>query len=420
MADVKLVLRKKPNKDGKLPLTLRITRDRKSSFVYLGHHLSEADWDETLQRVKKSHPNAARLNNFILKKLSEANDHSLELETQKNYVSSQSVKQKIKPAAGSTFFAQADLYLKRLKEAGKYNQYTADKPRVKHFKEFLKQDVAFADISVALLERFQSHVKNSLKLAQRTAVNHIVVVRSVFSFAIKEGVIDERVYPFGRNKMKIKFPESSKIGLTPDEITSLETVALEGNAHHARNLWLFSYYFAGMRISDVLRLKWSDFQNDRLHYAMGKNDKSGSLKIPDRAIAILAQYKAFQQNKNDLVFSELKGVDFSDKFVTQRTIAFKTSAIDKTLKTQVATAANIDKKLMMHLARHSFAQVASDKIPVQVLQKLYRHSSIITTMGYQSNFTTQQTDDALDAVLNMNDIKKPKAVKGELATRKPK
>jgi integrase/recombinase XerD len=133
MAVVKLVLRKKPNKEGKLPLTLRITKDRKSSFVYLGYHLNEDDWDETLQRVKKSHPNSARLNNFILKKLSEANDHSLELETQKTYVSSQSVKQKIKPAAGSTFFAQADLYLKRLKEAGKYNQYTADKPRVKYF-----------------------------------------------------------------------------------------------------------------------------------------------------------------------------------------------------------------------------------------------------------------------------------------------
>ena len=39
MADVKLVLRKKPNREGKLPLTLRITKDRKASFIYLGYHL---------------------------------------------------------------------------------------------------------------------------------------------------------------------------------------------------------------------------------------------------------------------------------------------------------------------------------------------------------------------------------------------
>jgi site-specific recombinase XerD len=399
MSSVKIVLRQKPNKEGKLPLVLRITKDRKTSFVHLGYHLNEEDWDEVKQRVKKSHPNSVRLNNFLLKKLSEANDFSLELETQKNHVSSRAVKQRIKPSAGSTFNAQADLFLQRLKEAGKYNQYTAEKPRIKHFKEFVKQDIAFSDITVPLLERFQAHVKNKLKLSERSAVNHIVVMRSIFSFAIKEGVVDAKFYPFGKGKMKIKFPESGKIGLNAEEIESLETVALEGAAHHARNLWLFSYYFAGMRVSDVLRLRWSDFQNDRLHYEMGKNNKGGSLKVPEKALKIINQYKDSKQNKDDLVFPELKGVDFSDKFITQRTIAFKTSAIDKYLKTQVASAAGIDKKLTMHLARHSFAQMAGDKIPVQILQKLYRHSSIITTMGYQSNFTTQQTDDALDKVL---------------------
>jgi integrase/recombinase XerD len=54
---------------------------------------------------------------------------------------------------------------------------------------------------------------------------------------------------------------------------------------------------------------------------MGKNEKGGSLKIPDKAAAIIDQYKAFQENKDDLVFPELKGVDFANKFVTQRTIA---------------------------------------------------------------------------------------------------
>lgn len=407
-----MVLRQKPNKEGKLPLALRITKDRKTNFVHLGYYLQENEWDAVKQRVKKAHPNSARLNNIILKKLSEANDQSLELSAQKSYVSATAVKQKIKPAAGSTFFAQAEVYLQRLKEAGKYNQYTADKPRIKHFKEFLKYDLAFADITVPMLERFKVQLMNKDSHSERSAVNHIVMVRSVFSHAIKEGVIDAKFYPFGKGKMKIKFPESSTIGLTTKEINQLEEVELDGTLNHVRNLWLFSYYFAGMRVSDVLRLKWSDFQNDRLHYEMGKNNKSGSLKIPEKALSIIEQYKPLQQGKDDLVFPELKGVDLGDTFNTQRKIAFKTSAIDKHLKTQVALLANIDKKLTMHLARHSFAQVASDKIPVQILQKLYRHSSILTTMGYQSNFTTQQTDDALDAVLNMDaphaEVKPPK------------
>src|SRR5436190_623699 len=116
MAEFKLVLRKKPNKEGKLPLTLRITKDRKSSYIYLGYHLDPAEWDETEHRVKKSHPNSARLNNLIRKKLAEANDQSIELETQKSYVSASHVKQKVKPTAGNTFFAQAEVWQQQLRE----------------------------------------------------------------------------------------------------------------------------------------------------------------------------------------------------------------------------------------------------------------------------------------------------------------
>jgi integrase/recombinase XerD len=61
----------------------------------------------------------------------------------------------------------------------------------------------------------------------------------------------------------------------------------------------------------------------------------------------------------------------------------------------------ISKKLTMHIARHSFGNIAGDKIPIQMLQKLYRHSSIRTTINYQQNFMHQETDEALDKVINI-------------------
>lgn len=51
----------------------------------------------------------------------------------------------------------------------------------------------------------------------------------------------------------------------------------------------------------------------------------------------------------------------------------------------------------MHIARRTFAMISGDKIPVQMLQKLYRHSSITTTIGYQAGFIYKSADDALDA-----------------------
>jgi integrase/recombinase XerD len=404
MATVKIVLRKKANKDGTYPLTIRITKDRRTSFIHLGKHLNENQWDSAAQRVKKSHPNSARLNNYLIKKLAEANDHSLDLETQKTQVSSNTVKQRIKPKAGITFLRQAELYLDNLKIAGKYNQYTPDKSRISHFSEFLKKsDIAFSDITISLLERFKSFLKSEYQIGDRSVVNHLVVIRSVFRQAINDHIVDEKHYPFGKGKMSIKFPDSTKLGLTSEELKRLEEVELSNqNYNHARNLWLFAYYFAGIRISDVLRLKWSDFQDGRLHYVMGKNAKGDSLKIPVKALKILEQYKQDKIDLNDFVFPDLKEFpDIRNKFLVQRKIAFTTSRYDKFLRKFVAPAAKIEKPLTMHIARHTFGNLSGDKIPIQMLQKLYRHSSITTTIGYQANFLHKNADEALDAVIGI-------------------
>lgn len=402
MASLKIVLRKKQTKDGTYPIAIRITKDRRTSFIHLGYHLKLNEWDDTEQRVKKSHPNSTRLNNYIIKKLAEANDKSLELETQKSEVSSRAVKQKIKPTGGSTFFNQANIYLDNLKTAGKYNRYTADKPRVKHFNEFLKgEDIAFSDITASLLERFRGYLKATLKISERTIVNHLVVIRSVFSQAIKDGVTDKKYYPFGKGGITIKFPDSKKLGLTMEEVKRIEEVEISDlRYNHARNLWLFAYYFAGVRISDVFRLKWSDIKDGRLYYIMGKNDKGDSLKIPAKALRILECYQTDKRSENDFVFPDLKGFPYlDDDFLLQRKIAFTTSRYDKFLRKFVAPAANIEKPLTMHVARHTFGNISGDKIPIQMLQKLYRHSSVTTTIGYQANFIHKDIDEALDAVL---------------------
>jgi len=54
----------------------------------------------------------------------------------------------------------------------------------------------------------------------------------------------------------------------------------------------------------------------------------------------------------------------------------------------------------MHISRHSFASINGDKIPIQMLQRLYNHSNIQTTIQYQQDFMNQDIDDALDDVIN--------------------
>lgn len=397
---VKIVLRKKQKNNDTYPLAIRITKDRKSSFIHTGYYISEKDWDSSNERVKKSNPNSTRLNNFLLAKKVEANNQSLELETTQPDVTAKAVRKKIKPSANGSVFAQADLYISRLKKDKKYNQLQAEEPRVKYLKQFLKDDIAFSDFTMPVIKRFKAWLKSDRGVSERTASNYLALIRSIFSLAIEEKVCDSKYYPFGKGKISIKFPESKKVGGNLEDVAAIEVVDLSDSPkqHHARNLWLFSFYFAGMRVSDVLRLKWADFQNDRLFYAMGKNNKVDSLRVPEKAMQILAQYRN-SKDETDLVFPELKGVEKLDDIVAvQVRIKTKLGPINRNLK-EVAKKAKVKKTISMHISRHTFGNLSGDKIPVQMLQKLYRHSNISTTIGYQSSFINKSADDALDAVI---------------------
>jgi integrase len=403
MASIKIILRKKPNKEEKFPLCIQIIKDRKKSIISLGQFLDPADWDSVKQKVKKSYPNHHELNTYLLKKITEANGRFLELETQKTDVTSRAIRHSLKSKISSKFLGQAAYYLENLKVSGKYNRFSADKPRIERFKEFLKgDDISFQDITVPLLNRFRAYLKGTRKISDRTVVNHLVVIRSVFSQAIKDNIVDPKFYPFGKDKIRIKFPDSTKTSLSIEEVIRIEELDLPSGSSldQARNLWLISFYFAGMRVSDILRLKWSDFDNGRLQYAMGKNAKGGSLKIPEKAAKILSEFKLSKKGNSVLVFPHLKDVkDQNDSFEVQKRISNADKTINKSL-VKVAALSGINKSLTMHIARHTFGNISGDKIPIQMLQKLYRHTSILTTIGYQANFIHKDTDEALDSVVN--------------------
>lgn len=60
------------------------------------------------------------------------------------------------------------------------------------------------------------------------------------------------------------------------------------------------------------------------------------------------------------------------------------------------------KKITNHIARHSFGNIAGDKVSPQMLQKLYRHTHLSTTIGYQGNFIHKNADEALNAIINFS------------------
>jgi len=401
MATIQAVLRMKPNKAGLFPIAIRVTKDRKSSYLFTGQYIDEKFWDSKFNRVRKSHPNSNRLNKLVAKKLSEANDRLIDSDTDGASQTAKIIKKKIIGKVKLDFFQASEIFLSNLLKRKKFNQHYNQQKRLKIFKEYLKsKELDFSNLDVTLLRGFETYLLYERNVAQRTAINYLMLIRTIYNFAREEYHVDEKTYPFGKGKIQIKFPETEKIGLNREEVQLLETANdLTPAQQNAVNTWLTSFYFAGIRVGDVLKLKCLDFKDDRLYYRMGKNKKLVSLTVPEKAKKILYPYMSVKKRKNDLVFPYLKGADLKD----EKRVATRIKTITRNLNRRleiVAEKLDIEKKLTMHIARHTFGNISGDKIPIQMLQKLYRHSSITTTVNYQSNFMHKETDDALEKVIN--------------------
>lgn len=401
MATIQSFLMKKPNSAGLFPIAVRITKNRRSSYLFTGQYIEIKFWDDKYKRVKKSHPNSKRLNNLIAKKIAEANDGLIDSENQNASQSAKKIKKKIIGKTNMGFFEASELFLSNLLKRKKFNQHYNQEKRLAIFKSFLgRKKLSFLDLDVTLLKDFKAFLLYERKVTERTAINYLMLIRTIYNFARKEYHVDDKNYPFGKGKIQIKFPESEKIGLNREEVQLLETAkGLTPAQQHAVNIWLMSFYFAGIRVADVLQLKWSDFIDNRLYYRMGKNKKLVSLANPQKVEKIMDYYASKRKRKDDLIFHYLRGTNLND----EKQLAVRIKTINRNLNRRleiVAEKLGIAKKLSMHIARHSFGNISADKIPIQMLQKLYRHSSISTTINYQSNFMYKETDDALENVIN--------------------
>ncbi|WP_283636181.1 site-specific integrase [Aquaticitalea lipolytica] len=401
-SNAKIVLRKKSNKEGLYPLAIRITKNRKSTYQYIGHYIELEDWDEKNIRVKKSNSNFDNLNSLLSQKLSEANKALIMLQSDNKDASANQIKKEIYSSGNSsTFFELAQEHLDDLESSEKLNRLSTDKAWVSFIIRFNKtKQLSFQEIDERYLKKLMLNLKVKHSLSETSIMNILVLIRLLFNRAIKHKIVSRELYPFGTDKIRIRFPETSKVGLNILEIQRIENLTnLCPIETHTRNVWLYSFNFAGMRVSDVLRTRWSDIYDNRLHYRMHKNAKLLSLKIPEKVLKILDQYREDKRSDDDYVFPELKKADpenAKDLYNKRKTA---TKRFNDNLKS-ISKKAKINKKITMHIARHSFGNIAGDAIHPLMLQKLYRHSDLKTTLNYQANFIHKEADDALDSVIN--------------------
>lgn len=378
-------------------LMLRITEKRKHIRLKLMYSVAKNQFNpgaKGYKHVRANHPEHARINSYLYDKVIAAKDIVAGLENDGKSITPQIVKAKLlKPKTYDIFVFCENLKSDLLKQgsAGNYKKYRTILNSLKEFSA--TPELFFDQIDADFLSRYQAFLKVS-ESKQTTIHGYVGRIRSLFNKAIQQGIIDQSVSPF--NNYKIKQGKPSKERLSTNEILAIEDLAVEQNCllYHVKNCFLFSFYNAGIRVSDILLMTWDNVIGNRLVYQMHKTSKVHSIALKERPLKILEYYKSYNTKYIFPFFSER--YDYSDPLFLHDQIVSKTALINKYLK-ELAVRAKITKKVTTHTARHSFADIARQKTDnIYNLSKTLGHSSIKVTEAYLASFDQAAVDDTMD------------------------
>lgn len=355
-------------KNGTYPIYLRVTEDsrhfKQVLDVYV-HNRNNFNAQAKIEAWISSKETYAKLFNSKLAMILEsAHKTMLELD-RRDDLSANSLIVQLKGGKNNNSFL--DFIERKAEERLDKKQYS-NATTFRYLKQKLEsytknKDILFKDLTFSFISGFERYLikdggKGKKQLSQTTIYGMFCRFKTLYREAVIEEYITNQNNPF--DKIKIKKSKPMKIALTKDEVDKINTLNLEYNSElwHVRNYFMFSMYMAGMRIGDILELRWGNIKNDRLIYEMQKTKSHCSLLIHEKAQNILNLYKKKNSKSTDYIFPIMtiyQDENYNSKRITEiqkrnRKIG-RTGMIDKRLKI-LAKEAGLTKNLSFHIARH--------------------------------------------------------------------
>ncbi len=161
-------------------------------------------------------------------------------------------------------------------------------------------------------------------------------------------------------------------------------------------MFVFSAYAGGLRVSDVLLLKWKDFDGHHIHVTIMKTGGQLSIKLPNKSLEIIKKYKLAKADKNAFIFPLLPDeLELTNAREVDTEISRATAYTNKNLKI-IAKKLEIEKNISFHISRHTFATRALRKgISIDKVSKILGHAALRETQIY-AKIVRSELDKAMD------------------------
>ena len=237
-------------------------------------------------------------------------------------------------------------FLSQIDEDDREKTHKLYKLAAKHFIRFTGPGALMEHITPIRINNYLTHLRKS-KLSPTSIKIYITLLKVIINYAIKMRYVEYKVDPF----VTASIPSAKKRDtyITVEQLKIIrDMVPNQYNVSVVRDIFMLTYYLAGMNLVDMLAY---DFRTNIVDYIRIKtrNTKDGdrltSFAIPDEAKPLIKKY--MNKNTGKLVFGKYKTYVSCYNTLTRKM---------KVLK----TVAGVTHNLTLYSARKSFVQHGYD------------------------------------------------------------
>lgn len=379
---------RRKTKSGNYPVKIRVTYKRDRKYYSTGKELSVEDW-ERLPVTK----------NQVLKEVRESIENSfslvrsnVEILAERGAFSFDALTMRLGKATGGSVNNAFQAKIELLNKEARTGSALYYRDVMKSVESFAGKNIAFDTISIDWLRRYEKYLLK--KECRRSTIGmYMRGIRAILNEAKKVGIIKETQYPFGKEKYEIQTGEGRKKALSTQQIGQIIHYN-DGNptTERYRDLWFFMYLCNGINVADLVKLKYSNIQDDEICFVRQKTERTTKnikeirATITPEMAAIIKKWgnEPFADN---LIFPYLVGIDDPEK----RKMLTKdlTRRINKRMK-KIGAALGIG-DVTTYTARHSFATVLKRSgANIAYISESLGHNSLNTTEAYLASFEKEE------------------------------
>ena len=377
---VRPFLRKQATRrDGKAPVYLRVTVDRKFKEINLKEYIIPDYWnDERRELYVDDVPHAKAINKRIKAAEEKIDDVVEQLIKEERLVTLDSIANIYKGQTSSTdFVAFIDSELRR-NPGKKYADDTLRtyQSKLKRLREY-RSAININTIDYQFIRDFKDFLIDNYQVGESTAHAYLRFLKAFVKEAKRQRLTKNN--PF--DEYVINHQEyATKDVLTGKEVNQLYRLLKEGDLpgylHNTLHYFLLSCY-TGLRDRDLLQCHPSNITDDQLFVRLHKGER-GKKKVISLPI---------HQKSKELIKKVEK--EHRKPFVNQ--------VANRYLK-EIMQIANIDKHMTMHCGRHTFAVIGLNELDwsMELVSHFLGHSSINVTIKHYAKYQNKHKKEKMN------------------------